>query len=185
VTAKTDAELVEDAVRDPEAFGELYRRHLAAVHRFLATRVPDAIAGELTAETFARAYLSLRRFRDLADGSCRPWLLGIAGNLVGTYYKRSRIDRRARERLGMPIVSYEVGFDEADERIDARRLSAPLASALRLLPAHERDAVELRIVEGLPYRDVARTLGCSEVAARIRVSRALGSLSNHLTGANP
>jgi RNA polymerase sigma factor (sigma-70 family) len=185
VTAKTDAELISEAARDSEAFAELYRRHVAAVHRFLAARVPDGVAGELTAEAFARAYLSLRRFRDLAGGSGRPWLLGIAGNLVGTYYERKRIDRRARERLGMPIVSYELDLDEANERIDAGRLSAPLASALNALPAHQRDAVELRIVAGLPYRDVARTLGCSEIAARIRVSRALGSLSDYLKGANP
>jgi RNA polymerase sigma factor (sigma-70 family) len=104
---------------------------------------------------------------------------------VGTYYERRSIDRRARERLGMPIVTYELDLDEANERMDASRLSAPLECALRALPAHQRDAVELRIVAGLSYREVARTLGCSEIAARIRVSRALGVLSHHLKGANP
>jgi RNA polymerase sigma factor (sigma-70 family) len=185
VSAKTDAELIDAAKHDAEPFGEVYRRHVAAVHRFLRARAPDGVAGELTAETFARAYLSLRRFRDLAGGSARPWLLGIAGNLVATYYERQRIERRARERLGMPLVSYDLDLDEANERIDADMLSAPLAFALDALPAHQRDAVELRVVAGLPYRDVARALGCSEIAARIRVTRALGSLSNYLKGANP
>ncbi len=181
---KTDAELIKAARKDKEAFGDLYRRHVAAVHRFLGGRVPAPVVGELTAETFARAYLSLSRFRDLADGSARPWLYGIAGNLVGSYYHREKVDRRARERLGMPIVSYDLDLDEANERLDAESLTEPLETALSALPAHQRDAIELRVIEGLPYRDVARKLGCSEVAARIRVNRGLGSLSNYLKGAS-
>jgi RNA polymerase sigma-70 factor (ECF subfamily) len=184
VTAKTDAELIRESRASSEAFGEFYRRHVAAVHRFLATRVPGEVAGELTAETFARAFLSLGRFRDLAGGSGRPWLLGIAGNLVGTYFERRRIDSRARERLGMPLTSYDLDLDAANDRIDANRLSVPLETALKALPTHQRTAVELRVVAGLPYRDVAQALGCSEIAARIRVSRALGSLSDQLKGAN-
>jgi RNA polymerase sigma-70 factor (ECF subfamily) len=185
VTAKTDAELIAQAGRDSDAFGQLYTRHVTAVHRYVAGRVPESVSGELTAETFARAYLSRRRFRDLAGGSARPWLLGIAGNLVGSYYERQKIETRARAKLGMPIVSYELDLDEANERVDAERLSGPLESALGALPPHQRHAIELRIVGGLPYREVARTLGCSEIAARIRVSRALGSLSNRLKGVNP
>src|SRR5205809_1113977 len=66
---KTDAQLIKQAKRDPEALGELFRRHAPTVHRWLAGRTSAAIASELTAETFAQAALSLRRFRDDADGS--------------------------------------------------------------------------------------------------------------------
>ena len=60
----TDAELIKAARSDPEAFGELYRRHAAAVHGWFRGRTDDRIAEDLTAETFAQAALSLRRFRD-------------------------------------------------------------------------------------------------------------------------
>ncbi len=78
----TDAELILAARRDPEAFAELYRRHVEALYRFFRARVPHDAAGELTAETFAQAALSLRRFRDVAGGSAAPWLFGIARNLL-------------------------------------------------------------------------------------------------------
>jgi DNA-directed RNA polymerase specialized sigma24 family protein len=62
----TDAELLRDARRDAHAFGELYARQVAAVHDWHARRIPWA-AADLTAETFARAWLARRRFRDRRD----------------------------------------------------------------------------------------------------------------------
>ena len=84
----TDAELIRQARNDPAAFGMLYRRHAASVHSFLRGRAPDRVAAELTAETFAQAALSLKRFRDEMDGSGLPWLYGIARNLLRTYHER-------------------------------------------------------------------------------------------------
>jgi len=180
---ETDAELVRRARRDPGAFGELYRRHAASLHAFVRSKAPEAVAVELTAETFAQAALGLARFRDEAGGSAGPWLFGIARNLVRRYYERERVDDRARRRLGMPIRSYEFDLDEVDERLDAERLMLPLSSALASLPEGQRDALELRVVAELPYRDVAERLGVSEGAARVRVLRALNSLTKLLKGA--
>jgi len=179
----TDAQLIRRAREDPEAFGELYCRHAHAVDRFLRLRVPAGVAAELTAETFAQAALSLRRFRDEKDGSALPWLYGIAGNLVRTFHERHQAEQRARARLGMPLHSYEVDLDEAGDRLDAERLAPQLGEALHALPLSQRQALELRVHDDLPYADVALALGCSEVAARIRVTRALASLSRRLKGA--
>jgi RNA polymerase sigma-70 factor (ECF subfamily) len=178
----TDAELILAARRDPEALGALYRRHAEAVNGFLAARSPGSVAGELTAETFAQAALSLRRFRDEADGSALPWLYGIARNLLHSYYAKERVERSARERLGMPIEAYD-GADETVERLDAEALTPQLAEALDFLPAGQRRALELRVVDGLRYDQVAAALGCSSGAARIRVNRALDALSRLLKGA--
>jgi RNA polymerase sigma-70 factor (ECF subfamily) len=180
---KTDAQLIQIARSDLEAFGELYRRHAHAIDSFLRARGPQRVAGELTAETFAQAALSLRRFRDEADGSAAPWLFGIARNLLRTYYERERIETRARERLGLPLRTYELDADATNERIDAEKLAPTLQRALDGLPETQRRAVELRVLSELPYEHVAESLGCSEVAARIRVNRALGSLSRILKGA--
>ena len=63
---RTDAELLSDARRDPAAFGELYARHVAAVHEWFVRRIGWA-AADLTAETFAQAWLARRRFRTAAE----------------------------------------------------------------------------------------------------------------------
>jgi RNA polymerase sigma-70 factor (ECF subfamily) len=180
---KTDAQLIAAARRDPGAFAELYERHARAIDSFLRARAPGQEASELTAETFARAALSLRRFRDEAGGSALPWLYGIARNLLRDYYERARVETRARERLGMPIQHYDLGIDEAGERIDAQRVAPALRAALGTLPAAQRRAVELRVLDELPYAEVGRSLGCSPLAARIKVSRALGALSRIMEGA--
>ncbi len=180
---ETDAELVRRARRNPDAFGELYRRHAAALHAFMRGKTPDFVAVELVAETFAQAALGLGRFRDEADGSAAPWLFGIARNLVHRYYERERVDDRARRRLGMPIRSYDLDLDAVDARVDAERLAPALSTALDALPETQREALELRVVGELPYHDVAERLGVSEGAARIRVLRALDSLTKLLKGA--
>jgi RNA polymerase sigma factor (sigma-70 family) len=95
------------------------------------------------------------------------------------------VETAARRRLGVPIRSYEGDFDAAEERLDAESLRPALSAALERLPSGQREAVELRIVRALSYEDVASSLGCSEVAARIRVARGLSSLSRLLKGVAP
>jgi RNA polymerase sigma factor (sigma-70 family) len=182
---RTDAELIRAARRDVDAFAELYRRHARAIASWFGARTPARIAGELTAETFAQAALSLSRFRDEADGSAAPWLYGIARNILRRSLERERIESSARRRLGLPLRSYEGDLDAVDARLDAEQLRPELEAALAELPPGQRDAVELRIVRALSYGEVAASLGCSEVAARIRVMRALSSLSRLLKGVTP
>ena len=182
---RTDAELIRAARRDADAFGELYRRHAAAMHAWFVRRADPRTAEDLTAETFAQAALSLRRFRDEADGSAAPWLFGIARNLLARQHERQGVETRARRRLGMPIRSDDEGLDAAEERDRAARLAGPLHEALGELPPGQRAALELRVVDELPYGQVAAALGCSEPAARLRVMRALNSLTRFLKEVRP
>lgn len=179
---KTDAQLIREARRDADALGELYRRHAAALNRWLALHCSQPTAGELTAETFAQAALSLKRFRDQHDGSAAPWLFGIARNLLRRSYERERVEASARRRLGIPVDATPADFSRIEERDRAERLEPELATALAGLPATQREALELRVVDDLPYERVAATLDCSETAARIRVSRALSTLARRLKG---
>jgi DNA-directed RNA polymerase specialized sigma24 family protein len=119
--AKSDVQLIAEARTDPDAFGELYRRHVDAIHGFLRARAPQEVSGELTAETFAQAALSLRRFRDEAGGTALPWLYGIARNLLRRYLTKEQVETRARERLGMPLRTYELDLEGANDRLDAER----------------------------------------------------------------
>ena len=182
---KSDAQLIREARSDPDAFAELYLRHRDALYRWLRARAPETAAADLTAEAFAQAALGLRRFRDQAGGSAAPWLYGIAGNLLRRYYAGERVDSRARRRLGIPPDAYEIDFGAVADRADAAALRPELAAAVETLPPAQREALELRVVEERDYREVASSLGVSEVAARLRVMRALNSLSRLLKGVTP
>ncbi len=173
-SARTDAELLLAAEDEAAAFSQLYRRHVRRVHAWFDQRIAWA-AADLTAETFARAWVGRHRYRDDHDGWALPWLLGIAHNVLRESARRDRIESRARERLGLPHdLADEHGYVAVEERLSPRRA---LAAALDELPDHERDALELRVIGELPYQDIARRLSIRPEAARLRVSRALRRLA--------
>jgi len=89
---RTDAELLTAARDDPAAFRELYDRYVQRVHGFHLRRTRDHDAAhDLTAETFAQAWIARARFRDLAGGSAdQRW----QGNSRRLYWRR--IHARAR-----------------------------------------------------------------------------------------
>lgn len=117
---RSDAVLLREASHDPAAFTELYVRHVEAVHGWLRRRLGWA-ASDLTAETFARAWLNRGRFRDERDGSALPWLLGIAANLLADAARHDRIETGARERLGLPVdLAHEDGYTEVEQRLSPR-----------------------------------------------------------------
>jgi RNA polymerase sigma factor (sigma-70 family) len=172
-TERTDAELIRAAESDPAAFGRLYERHVEAVHAWFDRRLAWA-AADLTAETFARAWLWRRRFDDRRDGTALPWLYGIAANVLRETVRRDRVDTRARERLGLPTDLGAEDFAAVDQRLSPRET---LARALAALPEDQRRAVQLRVLQDLSYREVAKRLSIRPAAARLRVSRALRRLA--------
>jgi len=182
LTDRTVAELIQATESEAAAFAELYRRHASTVHAWFRRRLEWA-ASDLTAETFAQAWLSRRSFRDDADGSALPWLFGIAHNVARESARRNDVETRARRRLGLPTdLASEDGYAAVEERLSPR---AALADALESLTEQEREALELRVVDELSYSDVASRLGVRPAAARLRVSRALritGSTRRSRTG---
>jgi RNA polymerase sigma factor (sigma-70 family) len=172
---RSDAQLIAEG--GEAGFTELYRRHALSVYSWFRSRLAWA-AADLTAETFAQAWISRRRFRDDCDGSGLPWLLGIGRNVLRETARRDRVETRARERLGLPLdLAAEDGYEAVEERLSPRRA---LAAALDELPGHERQALELRVVQGLAYPEVADRLAIRPAAARLRVSRAVRRLAHAL-----
>jgi RNA polymerase sigma factor (sigma-70 family) len=173
----SDAQLIARAGDDPVGFAELYTRHAVEVHGWLSRRLAWA-ASDLTAETFARALLNRDRFHDTHQGSALPWLLGIARNVLLETVRADRIETRARERLGLPLdLATEDGFTEVEDRLSPRLV---LDGQLDTLPAGEREALQLRVIDELTYEEVAEQLDIRPTAARLRVSRALRRLA-HIT----
>lgn len=168
----------------PLAVDALYARHRDELLLFLARRTADPeIALDLWAETFAQAVASRRRFRGQTEEEALGWLYGIARRQLAHYYRRGTIEQRAlgRLRLERPPAGPEL-LAEIERRAGLRELRGELAAALAQLSPGVRDAVALRVVDELPYRDVAQRLGIAEPAARARVSRGLATLGELLDG---
>jgi RNA polymerase sigma factor (sigma-70 family) len=169
----TDAELIHAARSEPRAFRELYDRYAERVYRFHVGRTRDADAAhDLTAETFAQAWLGRMRFRNEAGGSAGPWLFGIARNLLSASVRRGRLERAACARLGiLERLDREPAAVEPDESwLDG------LDEALAELPENQLDALRLRFADDLPYDELADALGTTPQAARVRVHRGLSAL---------
>jgi RNA polymerase sigma-70 factor (ECF subfamily) len=173
----SDAELLAASVNDARAFRVLYDRYVQRIYRYHLRRCHDEEAAlDLVAETFAQAWCVRRAFRDEAEGSAAPWLYGIARNVLLQSVRRERLEDSARQRLGAlehadrPLAAPEESWvDGVDELLDG-------------LPAEQRRALQLRVVEDMPYDRVAMHLAITPENARMRVHRALKALRDrHLT----
>ena len=186
-SARTDVELLRAARREDAAFGELYHRWAPELHAWFRRRTScDDAASELTAETFAQVLRSLRAFRGRHAGSGAAWLMGIAHNLLRTWYRDRRRRDAARERAGVPVRAYELPEDEAvEQRLAAGPLRDDLLRALASLPAAQREAVALRVLHERSYEEVAVALGCTTATARQRVFRGLRTMRERLPEAAP
>jgi RNA polymerase sigma factor (sigma-70 family) len=164
----SDADAIAASVDDPSAFELVFDRHFDVVFRYLRRRVGRRLA----AETFAQALASRGRF-DAAYADARPWLFGIAVNLLRHHYRREERELRAFARSGSdPLASEEPSL----ERLDAEASKAVVASALAQLPAIEREALLLYAWAELGYGEIAQALGIPVGTVRSRLSRARGRL---------
>jgi RNA polymerase sigma factor (sigma-70 family) len=167
---------------DPQEFVELYASDARSVLVFFARRTLDGeVALDLTAETFAQAWRGWGRLERRGVEETRAWLFTIARRQLGRYLRRGRVEKRAVRALGirMPTVT-----DGDIEQIDEAAALAPLREALGVelasLGVEQREALQLRVVDELPYPVVAQLLGITEATARARVSRGLRALARAL-----
>jgi RNA polymerase sigma-70 factor (ECF subfamily) len=172
-----DTRLLVAARGDPYAFEAFYRRNASTVFSYFYPRTFCAhVSADLAAETWAQAYASRRQFRDIG-GSAVGWVLGIARNQYKDWVRRSVVEDKARRKLG--IVTPAVDEDDLDQVVDTADLQSTrdeLTARLTTLSPALRDAVLLRVGMDLSYADVAKQLGCSVGAARVRVSRGLDQI---------
>jgi len=161
------------------AFNDLYQRNAEPVLLFFARRTLDVeIALDLTAETFAQAWRGWRGVRTDSREEVQGWLFTIARRQLSHYLRRGAVERRALKQLGLSVPG--LAEDEAAEIERAaglESLRSVLGDELKKLNQDQRDALQLRIIDELPYPEVARRLGTTEPTARARVSRGLRALA--------
>ncbi len=163
-------------------FARSYEQHSNRLLAYFARRTFDPQAAlDLVGETFARAYEGRSRRRARTPDQEAAWLYGIAKRVLAEYWRRGYVERRALGRLGVepPPLSDE-SLARVEELAGSSRLRQAVAVELQRLPGTQRDALQLRVVEELPYAEVARRLEISEETARARVSRGLRTLDTRL-----
>jgi RNA polymerase sigma factor (sigma-70 family) len=158
----------------------LYARHRDELLRWFVRRTADTqTALDLWAETFAQAVASSHRFRGSGPDAEAAWIYTIAKRQLALYHRRGNAQLRALQRLGIERPEAdEALIAEIERRADLDTLRRTVAAALATLSDPVREAVELRVVSDLGYREVSERLQITEVAARARVSRGLLALAD-------
>lgn len=144
-------------------FEQAYDAYSGLIFAYAAQRVADRQdAADVVAETFAVAW---RRIEDVPAGAeARPWLYGVARNVLANHHRgarrRHRLDRRLAAEVGGMIGASSMPDREA------------LAEAFNSLTARDREILELVGWDGLSMSEVADVLGCTQPTPRVRLHRA-------------
>jgi RNA polymerase sigma factor (sigma-70 family) len=172
---ESDASVIRASLYEPGRFGELFDRHATVLFRFLVRRVGVDAAEPLLGEVF-RVGFEKRAAYDCDRPSARPWLYGIATNLIA-HHRRS--EARRLHATARVLMRSRVADDPADavvSRLDAAALLPRVAEALAQLPDGDRDALLLFAWEELSYEEIADALGVPIGTVRSRINRARQSL---------
>jgi RNA polymerase sigma-70 factor (ECF subfamily) len=148
----------------------VYDRHAGVLFRFLVRRVGRDTADELLGETFRIAFERRATF-DCTRPDARPWLYGIATNLIARHRRAEMRRIKATARL----VATQAGDAVADRvaaDVDARETWPAVAEAIAELPDGERDALLLLVWEELSYDEIASALQIPVGTVRSRLNRA-------------
>ena len=168
----SDAELIRGSLQEPEAFRPFFERHYDAVRRYAQRALGSEAGEEIAAQTFLIAFERRARF-DLSYRSARPWLYGIAHNMVRHQLRSEGLSSRA-------ILKIPADPGPADvidlERLEAVRVAPSLKSALRAIPEEQREAFLLVALGELTYEEVSRMLEIPIGTVRSRINRAKAKL---------
>lgn len=181
------ADALHRARNEPDQFERFYDEYAEELLTFVARRVYDVdTAVDLMAEVFARALLKCRSFRGKTDAEARGWLYSIATHEIADYFRRSKVEHRAVQRLAMQVRRpSEEDHERIIELAGLRELRGAVRQELGHLSSEQEQAVRLRIIDELPYEEIAEALGISQQAARARVARGLKSLATVLEKYRP
>lgn len=167
-----DAAIIQASWSVPERFAEVFERHFAGIHRYIARRVGTSLADDLASEVFKIAFERRRRF-DLGVDTARPWLLGIATNLIRNNHRSELRQLRAVQRLGDDYLATTGSeLEDAQEAAEMSVELARMARAIEMLNSDQRDALLLHYWAGLTHSEIAASLHVSPGTVASRLARA-------------
>jgi RNA polymerase sigma-70 factor (ECF subfamily) len=168
-----DAEIIAASIGDPGAFGEIFERHHDAIARYAMRRVGHSAGEDVAARTFVIAFTRRDRF-DTSARSARPWLYGIATNLIRHHVRDERSHLIARAKIPAQLVEPDPNEDVS--RLDAQRVAGEIRDGLIALNRADREALMLHVLGELSYEEVAAALAIPVGTVKSRLHRARGQL---------
>ncbi|HLK67390.1 MAG TPA: sigma-70 family RNA polymerase sigma factor [Bryobacteraceae bacterium] len=183
-TLDPDSSLVSRCLRgDEPAWEELVRVHTRKVYalcyRFTGS---GSEAQDLTQEVFLRVFRTLRTFRS-AEGSFATWLARVTRNLLIDHYRRTRQERvtdSIEEQLPMLEEVGAAAPSRPDQMVAGREASEILQITLQKLSPDLREAVILRDLQEMEYREIAEVLDIPEGTVKSRINRGRAELARLL-----
>lgn len=178
-----DSGAIRASLTDPERFADIFHRHWDEIYRYATRRLGSEAAEDVGSETFTIAFRNRARY-DLTRADARPWLYGIATNLIGQH---RRAEKRRHQLLARSDAEWaSASFaDGSDSRVTAEQLGPRVASALAGLPAAERDLLLLIAWADLTYEQAAQALDLPMGTVRSRLHRVRKKIRRALGGIDP
>lgn len=161
-------------------FEEMYRAFSGAIFAYAARRTSDpSDAADIVAETFTIAW---RRIGDVPQGGeAKPWLFGVARNLLSKHHRGRRRRGRLTSRLNQEAHRFVAAVTVPEEFREPYRTS--IAEAFAQLSDSDRELLKLVGWEDLDRTEIAAMLGCSRTTLRVRLHRARRRFERHLRNA--
>ena len=172
---QSDLDALRRSLAEPAAFDALFLRHHVAIRRYLHARIGEAaLAEDLAAETFVRAFAARARFDDRGHG-VRAWLFTIATNLL-----RDELRAQERRKRSSGLVP-----GSASAAAPALPTDPALAALLRRLPREQLEVLLLHAWADLGYEEIAAVLEIRVGTVRSRLHRARARLQRALPNHDP
>lgn len=170
---RSDADVLASSLAQPDEFAAIFDRHFVTIYRYVARRIGPDDAEDIAGEAFRIAFERRQAF-DSTWSSARPWLYGIATNVMRgrsrSEWRRARAVQRAT--VAAAVTHADDDFERAADRLDADDQMERVGHAIAQLADGDRDALLLFAVEGLSYGDVAHALSIPVGTVRSRINRA-------------
>jgi len=167
--SSAEEELILQAKNDPRAFRPLYEKYYKAVFVFVLHRTNDKeLSADLTSQVFLKALIALEKY-ELRGFPFSSWLYRIAINECNSFFKKNKAIRTVVLDEEHADHLYEEMFGEST----AEELKRYLPEILQKLEPAQLQLVELRFLEGRPFKEVAAILDISETYAKVKTYRVL------------
>jgi RNA polymerase sigma factor (sigma-70 family) len=175
--ARAENQVIRDGGVRERRFEALYTAHYHAIAGYVLRRVATHEADDAIAQVFTVAW---RRFDDVPPPpGDRPWLFGVARNIVADQRRSERRRLHLRTRLSRDAVTAGPIVPAADPTKEQVRVAM---SALR--PA-DREALQLVLWDELSHAEAAAVLGCSPNAFELRYRRARSAVREAVIAMHP
>lgn len=176
-TNHDEHDLVTRAINgETDAFGELYKRYLDAIYRFVYFKTGhNEDAEDLTEQTFLKAWEALPKYKQVGK-PFSSWLYRIAYNVIVDYHRHNKkVDGINQELIKESFFIQHPGTLQSV--VDREELTN-LAQAITKLTEEQQMVIILRFIEGMSYKEVSDIIGKNEGTCRMIQFRGLTALQN-------